>query len=183
MIHEPQVRRLANVATELKHKYPDTDNPWISSPFAWIKTQASRTRGKIGEELVQKWCGEHGLRVEGVRDTQADMKVQGHRVEVKSSTLWKSGIYKFQQIRDQDYAFLICMGLSPTNAHCWIIPKDVLFAKDVFLIHVKPQHKGKEGKDTYWFQVKDPDKPEEWLDPYGGTLADASRVLVDQLTG
>lgn len=99
------------------------------------------------------------------------MKVHGNRVEVKSSTLWGSGIYKFQQTRDQDYAFLICLGLSPTNAHCWIIPKDVAFS------HAESQHKGKEGTDTYWLEV-DPDRSDEWLESYGGNLADASRVLV-----
>lgn len=106
------------------------------------------------------------------------MKIQGHRVEVKSSTLWENGFYKFQQIRDQDYAFLICLGLSPHSAQCWIIPKKVLY--DHVIDHT-PQHggkkHGKKGKDTYWFTVY-PDKPENWLEPYGGTLANASRVLM-----
>lgn len=115
------------------------------------------------------------------------MMVHGHRVEVKFSTCWEEdGCYKFQQIRDQDYAFLICLGLSPTSAHCWIIPKAVVFSKDVLFVYVTPQHGGKkEGKytyddkdkyDTYWFRV-DPDEPDQWLAPYGGTLATASQVL------
>ena len=102
------------------------------------------------------------------------MKIQGYRIEVEFSTQWESGVYKFQQIRDQDYAFLICLGLSPTNAHCWIIPKEVLY--DHVIDH-KPQHRGKEGKDTYWLTVV-PDRPDDWLEPYGGTLAYASQVLM-----
>lgn len=187
MIHDPDVRRLADMATELKREYVEADGVWAGSPFAWIKAQpSSRRRGKIGEQLVERWCVQHGLRVEGVRDTQADTKVQDHRVEVKSSTRWETGIYKFQQIRDQDYAFLICLGLSPTSAHCWIIPKAVVFSKDVLFVYVTPQHGGKKkGKytyddkneyDTYWFRV-DPGEPDEWLAPYGGTLAAASQVL------
>ena len=110
------------------------------------------------------------------------MMVQGRRIEVKFSTRWKDdGRYTFQQIRDQDYAFLICLGLSPTTAHCWIIPKKVLYNH---VIGHTPQHGGKKGKDTYWFKV-DPCEPDEWLAPYGGPLANASRALaqLDVSTG
>ena len=39
---------------------------------------------------------------------------------------WKSGIYKFQQIQDQNYEFGIFLDLSPFQAHCWVINKDIL---------------------------------------------------------
>ena len=142
MIHDPDVGWLADVATELKREYVEADGAWAGSPFAWIKAQPSPSRrGKIGERLVARWCRQHGFRVESVGDKEADMMVHGHRVEVKFSTCWEEdGCYKFQQIRDQDYAFLICLGLSPTSAHCWIIPKDVVFSKDVLFVYVGPQH-------------------------------------------
>ena len=31
--------------------------------------------------------------------------------------------YKFQQLRDQNYEFAICLGISPFSAHCWVLPK------------------------------------------------------------
>ena len=40
--------------------------------------------------------------------------------------LWQTGTYKFQQIRNQNYRFVVCLGISPHDAHCWIIPKNVL---------------------------------------------------------
>lgn len=175
MIRDPDVKRLAAMAKELQVQYQKTDSAWISSPFAWIKKEPSRRVGKIGEQLVEKWCGQHGLQVKSVRDTEADMIIQGHRVEVKFSTLWENGTYRFQQIRDQDYDFLICLGVSPKNAHCWIIPKEVL--NDHVIGHT-PQHTGAQGTDTYWIPKVMPGKPEKWLEPYGGTLADASQVLV-----
>ena len=177
-IHDPDVRRLAEMATELRRKYVDMDSEWASSPFAWIKACPSRQVGKIGEQLVAKWCGQHGLSVGPVGDPGADLMIQGHRVEVKFSTLWKKGGYRYQQVRDQDYAFLICLGVSPTSAHCWILPKEVLY--DHVIGHT-PQHKGGEGTDTYWITVKDPDQPDQWLAPYGGTLAAASQILMGSI--
>ena len=51
-------------------------------------------------------------------DSQADRIIAGARAEIKTSTLWKNGVYMFQQLRDQNYAFVICLGISPLNAHC-----------------------------------------------------------------
>ena len=176
MIHDPDVRLLANMATELKREYVKADGAWAGSPFAWIKAQPSPSRrGKIGERLVAQWCRQHGFRVGSVSDKEADMTVHGHRVEVKFSTLWTDDpTYTFQQIRDQDYAFLICLGVSPRNAHCWIIPKKVLCNH---VIGHTPQHTGKHGTDTFWIPQLNPEEPREWLEPYGGTLARAAKVL------
>ena len=44
-------------------------------------------------------------------------------MEIKFSTLWKSGVYKFQQIRDQEYDAMVLLGISPFSAACWIVPK------------------------------------------------------------
>jgi hypothetical protein len=46
------------------------------------------------------------------------MLINGHRVEIKFSTLWQEGIYNFQQIRDQNYEYAVCLGISPFEAHC-----------------------------------------------------------------
>ncbi|MDA8399734.1 MAG: hypothetical protein M0008_06755 [Actinomycetota bacterium] len=48
-------------------------------------------------------------------------------MEIKVSTLWQSGVYKFQQIRDQEYDYLLYLGVPPFDAHAWLLPKSVLF--------------------------------------------------------
>lgn len=103
-ITDPDVRLLAAIAAGLKGDYirEAEADPWRDSPFAWIRTVASRQRGKIGEQLVAGWCAAKGLDVLVCRDSQADRVIAGRRVEVKFSTLWASGVYKFQQIRDQN---------------------------------------------------------------------------------
>ena len=110
-IRDPEVRLLAAIAASLKQDYvaqADTD-PWAGSPFAWIRLLPSRQRGKVGEQLVSGWCAAKGLDVTSSGDSEADRVIAGQRVEVKFSTLWRSGVYKFQQIRDQRYDFLICL--------------------------------------------------------------------------
>lgn len=120
---EPDVQRLAEIADKIKGEYIQEGKAWANSPFAWIRACPSRQIGKIGERLVAGWCAGRGLQVIGCRDPEADLLIEGHRVEVKFSTLWESGIYVFQQIRNQNYEYVICLGLSPFDAHCWVIPR------------------------------------------------------------
>lgn len=122
-IVDPEVRRLAEIAAAIKGDYLREDISWADSPFAWIRARPSGQVGKIGEQLVAGWCTAKGLSVIKCRDPEADLIIESHRVEVKFSTLWENGQYVFQQFRNQDYEFAICLGLSPFQAHCWIIPK------------------------------------------------------------
>jgi hypothetical protein len=106
-------------------------------------------------------------------DSQADRVIAGRRVEIKFSTLWESGIYKFQQFRDQNYEFAVCLGISPFDAHCWVISKAVLRQ---YVIGHTPQHTGRGGTDTFWFSCN-PANPLFWLGTCGGRLADAYDIM------
>lgn len=167
MMH-PEVRLLAGIASTLEADYTIDDNAWRGSPFAWIRTRPSRQRGKIGEQLVAGWLAARGFNVTRSPDSDADKVVEKKRVEIKFSTLWKTGLYKFQQIRDQQYDILICLGVSPFDAHCWALDKhDVL--KRRRSNDIPPQHAGAAGSDTAWLTVN-PDDPLPWLQEYGGSL-------------
>lgn len=172
-ISDPDVLILASLATALKQDYIQEGqvDPWAGSPFAWIKTQRSRRIGKIGEQLVSGWCAAKGFDVVRSPDSDADRIIAGRRVEIKFSTLWETGSYTFQQLRNQNYDYAICLGLSPFQAHCWIIPKDVILER------LPPQHGGAAGRDTRWLQNMNPSRPPEWLAPYGGSLHQAFTVL------
>lgn len=174
-IKEPEVRMLASIAATLKGDYvrERPDDPWAGSPFAWIRTRPSRQVGKIGEQLVAGGCAAKGLDITASGDSEADRVIAGRRVEIKFSTLWEKGVYKFQQFRDQIYQFAVCLGISPFDAHCWVISKDVL--RQHVIGHM-PQHTGKGGTDTLWLSV-DPSNPPAWLSPCGGRLAAAYEIM------
>jgi hypothetical protein len=173
-ITDPDVQVLAAVATALLPDYsPPDDDPWEGSPFQWILSQPSRTKGAIGEALVAGWSAAKGFNVVRSPDSEADRIIEGHRIEIKFSTLWRLGGYKFQQIREQDYEYCFCLGLSPFDAHAWLLPKDIL--REYVIGHMG-QHTGASGSDTAWlgFQA---DEPYKWMSPYGGRLADVAKLI------
>jgi len=110
-VPDPEVAGLIEAANSLQAGYPDPDSAWRDSSFAWIKARPSRQVGVIGERLVAAWLESKGLTVERSPDAECDRVIQGKRVD------------RFQQIREQNYNLVICLGLSPFDAHCWVIPK------------------------------------------------------------
>lgn len=147
------------------------ENPWIDSPFEWLRSiPSSRRKGKAGELLAEAWLEGLGYRVERPRGVGHDRVVAGRRVEIKFSTLWEAGNYVFQQLRDQDYEFVFLLGISPRGAYVWIVPKAVAWA------HSTPQHGGAQGSDTRWISL-DPTNPPRWLHEYGGELERATEAL------
>ncbi len=169
----PEFNLLASTATYIRKDFKEGHPNWKNSPFEWILHLPPASKGKLGKLLVYQWCATKLLGVDKSPDSEADMTINGHRIEVKFSTLWKNGIYAFEQIRDQNYEYCICLGISPFDAHCWVISKPVLLR---YVIGHMGQHTGSSGKDTAWIPIN-PKKPPEWLSPYGGTLEDAYKVL------
>ncbi len=164
---------LVAIAGDLENDYLLQMDEWAESPFGWIKQQQSRTRGKIGEQLVSGWCAAKGFDVTSSPNSDSDRVIGGLRTEIKFSTLWKNGRFKFQQLRDQDYEIVICLGISPLKAHCWVFPKDDLLGNPV---GVRPQHGGRAGSDTRWLDV-DPNEVPQWLQARGGRLSEAYESL------
>jgi hypothetical protein len=146
---------------------------WESSPFEWVLKLPAGSKGKLGKHLIYQWCAVKGLSVDRSPDSEADMLINGHRVEIKFSTLWKVGIYKFQQIRDQNYEYSVCLGISPFEAHCWVVSKAILKR---YVIGHMGQHTGAAGQETAWLSVQ-PNNPPDWLKKYGGTLDEAFIIL------
>lgn len=155
------------------------DDPWIGSPFEWVLKVPSRTKGAIGELLVQEWAREKGLDVRRSPSSNADRIINGHRIEIKMSTLWSNGGFKFQQIRDQDYDQCLCLAVSPFEVNAWLLPKDLLRQ---YVIGHMGQHTGAAGSDTAWlgFQANN---PYPWMRPFGDRLGDVERLLWDEGVG
>lgn len=173
-INDPEVQLLATLSATLEADYvSDPEDPWVGSPFAWILKQPSRTKGAIAEKLVAGWCATKGFDVVRSRHSDADRIVEGHRLEIKFSTMWKNGIYKFQQIREQDYDHCFCLGVSPFDARAWLLPKSVL--REHVIGHMG-QHTGASGGDTAWLSFAC-DKPLPWMEPYGGRLSEVAGLI------
>ncbi len=174
-ITDPEVCELARHAAQLRREYvKDESDPWRDSPFGWMKARpSSKQVGAIGEKLVERWCVANDLKVRKSPDTVADRLIEGRRVEIKFSTLWLRGEYRFQQIRDQDYEYLFALGVSPFDAHAWVIPKSVLMRH---VMGRMGQHTGADATDTSWLRVKVGEEP-GWLTEWGGTLAKARDLL------
>jgi len=100
-IRDPEVRILAAISAQLEGDYKAVEDTWKGPPFAWIMKHPSRRKGAIAERLVAGWLASRGFNVTRSGGAESDRCVEGHLTEIKFSTLWKSGSYKFQQFRDQ----------------------------------------------------------------------------------
>ena len=171
-IVDPSVESLANVASTLAADYRTDRSDWQGSPFAWIIPHPPARQGAIGKRLISTWLETSGLSVTHCSGREADRIVNGRRVAMKFSMLWEEGLYRFQQIRDQRYDLLICLGVSPFDAHSWVFTKEFLMQGRGTLEGFRYQHRGNAGADTAWIHV-DPRTPQQWLTLHGGTLDDA----------
>lgn len=164
---------LSTAANYIKNDFLIQDEAWVGSPFEWVRKLSSSSKGKLGKHLVYQWCALKGLPVGRSPDSEADMLVNEHRVEIKFSTLWNAGFYKFQQIRNQNYEYMVCMGISPNEAHCWVVNKSILHT---YVIGHMAQHTGSGSQETDWLTIR-PTDPPNWLDACGGSLSEAYKVL------
>jgi len=180
-IVDPEVRVLATISLQLQADYAVAEDTWKGSPFEWILARPSRQKGAIAERLIAGWLAARSFNVTRSGDSEADRCIEGKRVEIKFSTLWQSGTYTFQQFRDQSYDFAICLGISPFDAHCWVLAKEEILMRWRETHDMASQHGGASGSDTAWLSV-DPNAVPDWLRPFGGTLREGLEQ-VSRLTG
>lgn len=161
---------LSAIATDLRGEQAGPEvSPWTGSPFEWFLQLPPATKGRIGKELIKRMLIARGMTTSRPHGSEADLMVNGRRVELKLSTLWKTRVYKFQQLRDQDYEYVICLGLSPFSAHWWVFPKQVGLANTL------GQHGGPQGS-VKWL-VLNPSSPPAWLENYGNSFRRAIQII------
>ena len=154
-------------------EYPAT-REWRQSPFGWMLTLAPGTRGALARRMVEEWAS--SLNLPAYQETEHGQRyvvVNSRRIQVKLSTLWQSGEYRFQQIRDQSYDYLLCLGLSPDDIHAWLIPKVELLSH---LRGTAGQHTGAAADETFWIATA-PSGGAPWLSEYGNQLSDVRGAL------
>lgn len=164
---DPDFQAIVDIASSIRAGYPSDNTDWRESPFSWLKLAASATKGAVGKRLIERWCMTRGLRVAARPDRGCDRVIEGVRVAIKISMLGTEGTYIFEQIRDRNYELIVFLGLSPCTAHCWVIPKEIVWE------HTEPQH----GAETHWIPGLDPQNVPPWMTEYGGSLAEAYTSL------
>ncbi len=172
---------LAKISSAFGAANKSSEDPWAQSPFRWLTLIPSRSKGAYGEKFVSELFRLNDFDVKRpMSGSDHDRVINGHRIEIKLSTLWAiNGSYKFQQIRDQKYDFLLCLGLSPNSASCWVIPKHRISLE---LEGVTHQHGGKAGNDTMWLSFEAANPP-KWMSEFGGTLESAMELLLAEGQG
>jgi site-specific DNA-methyltransferase (adenine-specific) len=169
IVMSPDFLMLSYTASSLQQKLEDMNDLWKNSPFEWVLQLPPRSKGKLARNLIISWCASRGLHIDRKNDVSETIVVNGIQYAVKFSMLWKNGVYQFQQIKSQGPKYVVCFGISPLEAHCWI------FERDYAIIHGKKQHKGANDAE-YWLSI-DPKSIPEWVQGHGGTLEDALKIF------
>lgn len=177
---------LSTFSTALSTEYVDDaptaeDIAWADSPFNWIRQEAPGTKGRIGRELARYILESLGI---AVGSAGTGLTANTVPIRVKLSLEWGAGAFKFQQIRDEPFEYVFCLGIYPEGVYGWLIPREDLIVDGVWQERsgLTPQHGGIAGTDTYWLSV-DPANPPGWLSTYGGTLVAFETVLAATLLG
>jgi site-specific DNA-methyltransferase (adenine-specific) len=154
---------------DLDKNLEDDFDLWKNSPFEWTLRLPPARKGKLGSDLITAWLASKGVHIETTKAAAKTVIINSQKVSLKFSTLWTNGTYKFQQIRSTGYSFLVCFGISPFAAHCWV------FEKNYLIKNATKQHKGG-AKSEYWISIN-PNQPQEWTKGFGGTLDEALKLI------
>jgi len=161
----PEFVMLAATASYVQKDLQENSDLWKDSPFEWVLQLPARKKGKLGRQLISSWLSAKGIPVEPTKDSSESLMIKGYQVAIKFSTMWAKGYYRFQQIRSSGYDYIMCLGISPLDAHCWI------FRRDYAIKNATLQH-----KDEYWMPIN-PKTPPKWAEGSGGKLEDAYQIL------
>ena len=148
---------------------------WENSPFLSLREiHSNKLRGEILSELMLALIKLQGFDVE-IRariNHESSMIIIGKgigQMQVKTSLLPQAGNYTFQQIRKVDnFDALIFFGISPHEAHWWVVNRGVIIDNlDEWIKrkNLNVQHRDVDKMVT--FNVK---RVPQWLVPLGGKL-------------
>jgi len=160
---------LASTASYLQKGLEEMNDLWKDSPFEWVLQLPPRSKGKLARSLLLSFFATKGLSIAPVKHSSETLIINGLQFAIKFSMLWKTGIYKFQQIKSKGPENIICFGISPFEAHCWI------FSRDYAIMHGKKQHQGA-NEAEYWLSINPKEIP-DWARHYGGSLDEAFAII------
>ena len=165
----PDFLMLAATASYLQKDLEEMSDLWKDSPFEWVIQLPPRSKSKLARSLILSWIAAKGVIVERSKTTNEILLINGISYAIKFSMLWRSGVYQFQQIRKEGPEYILCFGISPYEAHCWI------FEREYAINHAKQQHTGTKGAE-YWLEINTTNMP-DWAEGHGGSLEDAYHII------
>jgi len=132
---------IEGITNSLISEYPESQ-AWNASPFSWIRHLPPGSKNVVGRHVATGLLQAYGITA--TSHTQ-QIRVNGQGISVKVALKWQQGIIKFQNIRDTNFDYALCLGLYPNRAFGWLIPKS-----EIWLDHsirkdrsgVTSQHKG-----------------------------------------
>ena len=139
------------------------------SSFYNLKIMSSKTKGAKTERLFKEHMRNLGHEVFSSVNSDHDCIVNGHKVEIKSSFMWKgTDTFRFQQIRpSQDYDFIVFMSIRPEQIDLHICDKETarknLEIQDERGFWIHNQHGGKTKNSGTFFVDCDPNKV-QWME-------------------
>lgn len=108
----------------------------------------------------------------GRRHRGHDCVLDGLKVEVKTSLRWNNDRFVFFRLHDFDYHAVAFLGIEPDNVQLWIVPKAIAWH------HAREQLRASDAIGTKWISFFST-QPPRWLEPWGGSFAQARRALRD----
>jgi hypothetical protein len=110
---------------------------FADSPFEEIISRSAKSRGKLAEDYIDTLSIQNGFQVE--HSPNNDRIINGIDTEIKFCRESEANTFVLNQIRDNDYKFLLALVVRPWNVYLYTIPKRVILARST------PQHKSQNG--------------------------------------
>jgi hypothetical protein len=164
------LKMLEIITDSLIPQYPG-NKEWKDSKFDWIRALPPGSKGVVGKSIGSGLLQGYGLTPMAHRNY---LTVNGQTILPRMAMKWAKNIIKFQNIRDVGFEHVLCFAIYPKNAFAWMIPKTEIWVDHAIRTDRKgitSQHKGADA----WIHV-DPENPQKWLNPYGGTIEQAMKV-------
>lgn len=161
---------IEEIAADLRSEYPE-NQAWATSSLNWIRALPPASKGTVGRDIASGLLQHCDLTVSASKKT---LQVNGNRISVKTSLMWEAGFVMFQNIRNSNADFLLCLGLYPGKSFGWLIPQGEVWLDGAIRTDrhgVTAQHKGADA----WLEIH-PDDPDAWVKPYGGTTDELMEV-------
>jgi hypothetical protein len=105
---EPGLAALEAISTKIKAAF-DTpeDLEWKGHSLEWIRSHPSARIGKIGRSFVQSLCEGSGLKVKKIGYS---LIIKDKKIQVRFSTGWSGGGFKFEQLRYEGFDRSLLLG-------------------------------------------------------------------------
>jgi hypothetical protein len=128
----------------------------LGSRWAWIMDLKPQMFGRLAQQIGYDYFVSTQHQVSfAPPQSPFRLMVDGQKVEIKSSRLWDTGFFVFQQIRPTGSDMTLLIGVAPHMHSGWLVPSQVLWE------NATRQHT----EAVRWLWVK-PTQPDEWINHF-----------------